>query len=173
MIHGADHRTPVGMGQERTAHGLIQQATVGGVIVALSSFFFDHFTLGFDPLILDLGMEHPFAFHPETQFQLIGWQNFKIKGPIVKGVGVEDPSIGFNQFHVLTATNILASLKKEMLEEMSKTRPLRVFVFAANFVRNRHSHNGGGGILVQENFESVGQGVSLKGNHLGLGLATR
>jgi hypothetical protein len=118
-------------------------------------------------------MQHPLAFHPETQFQLIGWQNLKIKGPIVKGVGVEDSSIGFNQFHVLPTTNVFATLKKKMLKEMGKTCPLGVFVFATNFVRNGHCHNRGRGILVQKNFEAVGQGVSLKGNHLGLGLATR
>src|SRR5690625_5992559 len=106
--------------------GFVYPRSIGLIVDPLPLFFFAHFALGLDPLVIDLGVQQPLRLEPQSQLQLIGGENLEVKGAVVRGVGIEDSTrIGYIAVK-RAPVDVLGSFKHEVLEEVGESGPVGI-----------------------------------------------
>src|SRR5690606_9252834 len=103
MFHGSDGCPLIRMLVISASKGFTENAAVGLVIDALSSFFLYHFALGIYPNLVNLGMEHSFTFQIEGELQIVGRQQLVIVGVVVGGKGIEAAPSRLHNFSIVAS----------------------------------------------------------------------
>ncbi len=132
------------------------------VVYALALFFFNHLALRVDAHLVNFCMQHALRLHPQAELKLVGGQDFVVKSAVVAGVGVQGSTVGLNQLHVFSPTNVLGALKKKVLKKVSKARAGGYFVLGTHVVKHRYGDQGVAVVLVQDDVESVRKVKGLK-----------
>ena len=135
------------------------------VVVTLAALVSDDVTLVRQAFLGDRlrQIAHPLAFEPECDLELVRGDDLVVVGPVrVRGaVGVGAPDL-LEDLEVLVLARVLRALEHHVLEEVREAALAGHLVAAADVVPQIDGHEGHGLVLVEDDLQSVGQGVFLE-----------
>ena len=132
-------------------------------VLALTFFVRHDVDLAFEPALGHRVDEiaHTVGLHPQHLLQRIARHGLEIDGTVVARAAVERAAERVYFLEKGVARQVLGTLEEHVLEKVRETRFARFLAVTAHMVLDSHGNDRIGGILVQYDFETVGQPVLL------------
>ncbi len=163
IVHAADHRPAVGVpfGEHHFEQNLARLGVRS--VFALTFFVFNHVALVVELFLGHGGKQkaHAVGFEEQGHLQLIRRDVLPVVRAILVGRAV-DLGADFLQGKKVVLVVVFRTLEHHVLEQVSKSRAARLFVFTADVVPHVHRRHGDGVILMQDDLQSVVEGVFLE-----------